>query len=244
MDNYQAVFLGVLQGFTEFLPISSSGHLVIAQSLIPDFYQPGVLFDTVLHAGTFLAIVFYFREKLTKLDSYYIKLLLVGTIPAALVGFLFQTFFESLFGYTKLVGAALIITSVINYLTDKNKTSKKNLSISDSLFVGLFQAFAIIPGISRSGSTIYAGTKRGIDRKKAAEFSFLLSLPAVFGANILQFYTNSASIAFKHTYIIGFLAAFVSGYLAIGLVLRLLVAGKFRFFALYCLLVGVFTLLV
>lgn len=246
MNSIQAIILGILQGLTEFLPVSSSGHLVIAQTIIPSFNQPGVLFDVVLHAGTLLAIIFYFRKTIQKINSKYLIMLIIGTIPVVLVGMLFQNQIESLFQSVKLVGFALLITSALNYLTDK-KISRKfgpKQGPSLSLLIGVAQAFAIIPGISRSGATIFAGTRLGLKRKNAAEFSFLLSIPAVLGANVLQFITHglSASVDIS-TYLAGFLGAFVAGYLSISVVLKLLLTKKFGIFAVYCAIVGISVLL-
>jgi undecaprenyl-diphosphatase len=244
MNLYQSIFLGMIQGLTEFLPVSSSGHLVIAQALIPNFTQPGVLFDVVLHAGTLFSVIIFFRKKLLGLDRQYIKLLLVGTIPAVILGFLFKDFFESLFSVVKLVGVTLILTAALNYFTDKFDTPKSDISPADSLFIGIFQAFAIVPGISRSGSTIFAGTKKGIARKSAAEFSFLLSLPAVFGANLLEIVSLDSFSDVKATpYILGFIAAFFSGLFAIKLVFQSLSEKKFKIFSAYCLILGLITLL-
>jgi len=244
MNILQAGFLGILQGLTEFLPVSSSGHLVIAQSLIPNFTQPGVLFDVILHMGTLCAVFFYFRNKLLSLNKKYIQLLIVGSIPVALMGLLFQDYFESLFSGTLVVGIALIITSIINYLTDKAKKTRSKVNNWDSFIIGFAQAIAIVPGISRSGLTIFTATKLGIDRKKAAEFSFILSIPAIFGASILQFTKYSSEIGDNLSiYITGFIFAAVFGYLAIYFVIKILQSRKFIYFAAYCAAVGVFALL-
>ena len=238
------MFLGALQGLTEFLPVSSSGHLVIAQTLIPNFTQPGVLFDVVLHAGTLFAILFYFRKTIVKLSNNDLSLDVIGTIPAVLAGLFFRPFIESLFSDTKVVGMALLVTGFFNYYTDKAKSSKKKNNSKNALVIGLYQAFAVIPGISRSGSTIHAGTKAGLSRKKAAEFSFLLSVPAVFGANVLQFMSYSRiSDINPLIFVTGFLSALIFGYLAISWVMKLLEMKRFRIFAYYCFVLGVIVLL-
>lgn len=244
MNFVWSIILGVIQGLTEFLPVSSSGHLVLVQNFIPSFTQPGVLFDVVLHAGTLFSILFYFRKMIFELSSRYIMLLIVGTVPAALAGFLFQSFFENLFTLPKIVGTALLVTGLFNFLTDKNEAVKRNLTIKDAVFIGIFQAIAIIPGISRSGSTIFAGSYRGVEKLEAAQFSFLLSVPAVAGATLLQVLTHggdsSANIEF---YLAGFLAAFISGYFAIKIVYKFLSEKKFRLFGVYCSILGLLTLL-
>lgn len=243
MNSFWAVFLGVLQGFTEFLPVSSSGHLVIAQSLIPNFSQPGVLFDVVLHAGTLFAVVVFFRKEILKMNTKEITYLAIGTIPVAFLGYFFQSSIEGLFKSIRLVGAALLITGIVNLLTNRTKPQKKALKVKSSFLVGLAQAFAIIPGISRSGLTIFAGVTQGISRKKAAQFSFLLSAPAVLGANILQIATHAFEPGVEFVYYFaGFLAAFVSGIFAIGVVLKLLFSKRFNLFGYYCILLGVLIL--
>lgn len=240
MSIFWAIVLGIIQGLTEFLPVSSSGHLVIAQEVIPNFNQPGVLFDVVLHAGTLFAVVFFFRKKLLSLKAKYIWFLVVGTIPAGLVGYFFQTEIEGLFESVRIVGYALLLTGVMNLLTDKAIVGKKSINTKSSLLVGLAQVVAIIPGVSRSGSTIFAGTFSGLTKKSAAEFSFLLSVPAILGANILEVAKASSDKNINLPfYIIGFLSAFLAGFFAIKLVLKLLVRKKFKVFGIYCLALGI-----
>lgn len=239
MNIVTAAFLGIVQGLTEFFPVSSSGHLVLVQTLIPTFQQPGVLFDVVLHGGTLFAVLAYFRKKIFKLSINYYLLLVVGTIPAVIIGLLFNSAIENLFTDAVLVGGALLISALFNYLTDKNKPKKEKITFKDSIIIGTFQALAIIPGVSRSGSTIFGGTKLGIPKIKAAEFSFLLSVPAVAGAVVLETYKYGFDLAHGMSfYIVGFIAAFISGYFAISAVLKLLAEKKFKIFAIYCLILG------
>lgn len=239
MEVFFALILGVLQGLTEFLPVSSSGHLVIAQSLLPDFEQPGVLFDVILHAGTLIAILLFFRKTLFSLTKNYLLLLVVGTVPAIFVGLIFQSLVEGLFESAKLVGFTLLLTAFINFQTDKARSGKKKESIMDSLIIGAAQAVAIIPGISRSGSTIFAGTKLRLEPNKAAEFSFLLSIPAVLGATFLELITYHGSGNLNlAVYVVGFAAALFSGYLAIGAVFKFLKKRNFKVFGFYCALLG------
>lgn len=244
MNFFSALFLGVLQGFTEFLPVSSSGHLVIAQSLIPGFSQVGITFDVILHFGTFFAVIFYFRKKLLGLSRKYLIFLLLGTIPAVVIGLLFRNTIEVMFQSVRVVSIALILSGVLNLLTDRAISKKEKLNEKKSLFVGVFQALAIIPGLSRSGSTIFAGVKSGLSGKDAAEFSFLLSLPAILGANILEFYSHSiGTIENPGLYLVGFISAFVAGVLAIGLVIKFLAEKRFEIFAYYCFAVGFLSLI-
>ena len=246
----QAIFLGIIQGLTEFLPVSSSGHLVIAQSLLPNFSQPGVLFDVILHGGTLLAVVVYFRKNILSLNSRMIILLILGSIPAGLAGFFFKDFFEALFLNPRLVAIALLFTGVMNWLVDGKKLkvksekskSKGKLKWKDAMIVGVFQALAIIPGISRSGSTIFAGVFCGISRTEAATFSFLLSIPAVGGAILLQLTDYAGSSISYSSYFAGWLAALVVGYISIGILMKLLRERRFRIFAIYCWVAGLTTL--
>lgn len=244
MDVLSAAILGVVQGLTEFLPVSSSGHLVLAQSLIPGFKQPGIVFDVILHLGTLFAVLYFFRKKIFKLGFKYYGLIAVGTIPAILLGLVFKSQIEALFVNVKLVGAALILSGILNYLTNGAKVGKKAVGVKESLMVGVAQAAAIIPGLSRSGSTIFAGIKQGVKPEEAVEFSFLLSIPAILGANILELagrgFNGSLS---SGSYVAGFVTAFISGFLAIGLVLKFLVSKKFKFFAVYCIGLGILALL-
>lgn len=170
MNVLSAAILGVVQGLTEFLPVSSSGHLVLAQSLIPGFKQPGIVFDVILHLGTLLAVLYYFRSKILKISLKYLVFLAVGTIPAVIVGFLFKKQLEGLFDSLKYVGFALIVSGLINLFTHKAQIGKSLLDYKKSFLIGIAQAVAIIPGISRSGSTIFAGIKQGIKPEEAVEF--------------------------------------------------------------------------
>lgn len=247
MEPFQAIILGILQGLTEFLPVSSSGHLVLAQSFLPGFSQPGVLFDAVLHGGTMLAVLWYFRKMILKLDKRMLMLLALGTVPAGLVGITFKDFLEGLFSNTRLVGIALLITGGMNWFVDSAQRtghSKQGLKAKDALFVGIFQAVAIIPGISRSGSTIFAGAIGGIKKEEAAVFSFLLSIPAVAGSVGLEVISHADKGGVDFTsYFLGAIAAFIVGYFSIGILMRFLVEKKFKVFAIYCWIVGLTTLI-
>lgn len=245
MNILSAIILGVVQGLTEFLPVSSSGHLVLAQSILPGFSQPGVLFDIVLHAGTLIAVIIYFWRKILSLSQKQIVLLIIGTLPAGLIGFLFDKQFEAMFGDVRAVGMQLIITGLICFAIDRTKATKKVITYLDSLIIGIAQAVAIIPGISRSGSTIFAATKRGVHRQEAAEFSFLLSIPAIGGAVVLQLLkhgtTDGIDVPF---YAIGFVTALVFGLVSIKILLRMLVTKNFKVFGIYSVLIGVIAVLV
>lgn len=255
MTPFQAILLGVLQGLTEFLPVSSSGHLVLAQSFIKDFTQPGVLFDAALHAGTMLAIIIYFRRQILSISRNMAGLLVIGTIPAALMGVLFQSQLEALFTSVRVVGVALLFTGVMNFLVDrswKTEDGRRKTEIAGgrwkmdgrkALMVGVFQALAIIPGISRSGSTIFAGVAQGIKREEAAVFSFLLSVPAVLGAVGLQLFKYGGSYSVNYlNYLLGSAFALLVGYLSISVLMKLLLRRRFRVFAVYCFMVAALAL--
>jgi undecaprenyl-diphosphatase len=197
-----------------------------------------------LHAATVVAVVIYFRKTILKLNLDYLKYIVIGTIPAVIIGFLFKDFIEGLFSNIKFIGFAFLLTALLNYLTSKIKEGNKDLNVKNSLFIGIFQAIAIIPGVSRSGSTIFAGTRSGINKLKAAQFSFLLSVPAVLGANLLEIVTLKSGYQINIPYYAaGFIAALISGYLAIALVFRFIKTGRFGIFAVYSLILGLLTLL-
>jgi len=247
VNYFWALLLGILQGLTEFLPVSSSGHLAIAQSIIPNFKQPGVLFDVTLHLATTFAVVIYFRKKLKTIlfsNRKYFGFLIVGTIPAALFGVLFSDILERMFLNVAAVAWQLLLTGIMCILIDKFREKKNDLSLKNSFLIGISQALAIIPGISRSASTIFTGSFLGINKKKAAEYSFLLSIPAILGANILQYikYGDSFQIEVVN-YLAGFIAALIFGYLSIRVVLTTLHKKQFKYFGIYCIILGISVLL-
>ena len=239
MNIFWAIILGIVQGFTEFLPVSSSGHLVIFQNLIPSITQTGALFYAFLHLGTMTAVLFYYRKSLILYISKYLMLVAVGTIPVYLVGLIFRSQIEILFGSVKFVGFALLVSALFNFLTDRGISGKKKITNGSALWVGVFQALAILPGVSRSGATIFAGSRLGMNKHKAAEFSFFLSIPAIIGANLLEITVHGINgIISPMYYLAGFIAAFISGLVAIRLVLKTLHLRRFKLFAFYCLIVG------
>ncbi|TSC88212.1 MAG: undecaprenyl-diphosphatase [Microgenomates group bacterium Gr01-1014_5] len=247
MDLFSAALLGIVQGLTEFLPISSSAHLVIVQKLLPNFSQPGILFDVALHGGTLLAVLIYYRrtvwELLTFKNPHLMWLLIIGTIPAGLAGYFLNDLFESMFASLFWVGITLMISGVMNWFVDSEQrivhsVQGKQISFPKALIVGIFQAVAIVPGISRSSATIFSGTMLGIDKKQAADFSFLLSIPAILGAVVLQLTKHGAAVSDPAPYIVGFILSGIVGYFSIGWLLSLLAQNKYKYFAVYCLIVG------
>ena len=245
MDNLYSLILGTVQGLTEFLPVSSSGHLVLIQELLPGFSQPGILLDVILHLGTLAAVLYYFRLKILDISANYLKYLFVGTIPAVIAGLLFREEIERMFADPKILGLEFLATAFINFMIDKPAKGNKEINSKKSFNIGIFQALAILPAISRSGATIFAAVRQGIDKKKAAEFSFLLSVPAILGANVLELFVHRETIIseFNISYLLGFFAAFVVGFLSIGVVLKFLTENKFKYFGYYCLALGIIILL-
>lgn len=253
MNLLSAILLGLLQGLTEFLPISSSGHLVLAQSLLK-FEGPGVAFDLMLHLGTLFAVIIYFREDIARLflrhrndagsgvGSNWLLLLVIGSIPTALIGFAFKEQFETLFGKPYLAALMLWFTAAILVLADLaslRQNPDKPMNAMRALIVGTTQGIAIIPGISRSGSTISAAIFTGVNATVAARFSFLLSIPAIMGASLLEMKDFSGIGAQNITAMAaGTVAAFFSGYLAIDVLLKVLVRHSLWRFSIYLFIVG------
>ena len=242
MDFIYAIILGIVQGLTEFLPVSSSGHLAVIGSFL-DVAQPGVLFETMLHMGTALAILWFFREKILKLKINDLVLIVVGSIPAALIGLLFADQIEGLFSILKLVGIAFLFSSYLNFQTDKHNGRREEMDKLDAIFIGVMQAVAILPGVSRSGATIFAGTKMNLSKTRAAEFSFLLSVPAILGANFVELLRHGDGDFSLILGIVGLTAAFLSGLFAINFLLRMLTEQKLKYFSYYLLVAGMLTIL-
>ncbi|OGM11400.1 hypothetical protein A2Z22_01290 [Candidatus Woesebacteria bacterium RBG_16_34_12] len=238
-----AIFLGILQGLTEFLPISSSGHLVLVQQIIPGFYQQGVLFDVILHIGTLAAVLYFFRKKIFSLTPKYLSLLLVGTVPAVIMIFFFRQQLEGLYSNDRFLGIEFVITGLMNLAVDLPQANKELLKIKSSFLIGIAQALAIFPAISRSGATIFTGVRMGIDKKEVVEYSFILSIPVIFGAGLIEILTFRSSISSASTlsYLVGFLTSFIVGFFAIAVVVKFLQKRWFKYFGYYCIGLGVLT---
>ncbi len=253
MTWLEAIVLGLVQGFTEFLPISSSGHLVLFQHWF-GLHQDALTFDILLHLSTLVAIILFFGKSLFKVTLKEWLLVVVGTIPAALIGVLFKDQIEALFARDVWVGWELVVTGIIILITDRKleqqtaegAVSKKiigvhNLSWLDALLIGLGQAVAIIPGISRSGTTVATGILRGVDRESAFRFSFLLAIPALAGAGILQLKdVTSADLQqlALGPVIAGCIAALVSGLLSLIIFHWVIKKARLELFGWYCLAIG------
>lgn len=257
METLQALLLGIVQGLTEFLPVSSSGHLVLVQSAFSDafaFAEDVVLFDLVLHVGTLLPVLLFYRADIVRLtlsaagrgplegvaaDRRFILYVLLATIPTGVIGLLFKDTFESLFHSVEAVAVALAITGMMLLASgwaDRPDRPRRNLNPWIALTVGLAQSLAITPGISRSGSTIAVALMLGLDREKAARFSFLMSIPAITGAAVVQM---KDGVRFDQDQLgsltVGFLAAFVSGTFALRWLVALIRGGRLHLFAAYVL---------
>ncbi len=254
MNTLQAFVLGAVQGLTEFLPVSSSGHLVLFQHLFA-ISEPSLTFDVMVHLGTLLAVFIAFWEDiaaiLRKPFSRITYLIVVGIIPAALVGYFLESYIEQAFQSLLVVALGLIFTGFIlkysEYMAKQNLGLKlsEQTSYKDALVIGCIQALAVVPGISRSGSTIAAGLMSGLDREFAARYSFLLSIPVILGAGVLQLKDAAEEglvMADVINYGIGFAAAAVFGYLAIRFVMNLVKQGKLSVFSYYVWFVGLVTL--
>ncbi len=258
MELIKAMVLGIVQGLTEFLPISSSGHLVIGSELM-NFQEQGVVFDVFVHLGTLLAVVVVFRKELIEMIKAPFALLqgdksesvrnfffldvyiIVATLPAVAVGLFLKDSVESLFGNIMIVYLMLIVTGIIMIISRYLPQKDKPITWGRSLLVGCAQACAILPGLSRSGSTIFVGMALGIDREKIARFSFIMSIPAILGAAVLQLgdlMTNPLESG-AFVYIgAGAVMAAVSGYFAIKLLLDIIRRNRLQWFGYYCFLVS------
>lgn len=253
MSYPQAFILSLVQGLTEFLPISSSGHLALLQKLF-GFEKPSILFDIFVHVGTLGAVIFYLKKELAVFGKIRIwGLVILGSIPAGLVGLFLNNRIETIFNSPNLVGFSFLITAGILFSTravGKLTKSIGKLSPTDALLVGLFQALAILPGVSRSGSTIVAGLWTGLDRRTAFRFSFFLAIPAILGALFLQIpkALTQESLAVSSSYclqaILGMVLAGIIGYGALKILETLLFQAKLWIFGIYCAIIGLLAILI
>jgi len=252
MSIRDAVIIGFVQGITEFLPISSSGHLVIFQKIL-NINSPGNLIEVSAHLGTLLSILFIYKSDIwslaatakTQKSKYYIFLIILATIPSVVFVFLGKSFLLSLFDSIGSVSIALIFTGIILFISGFRKNADKKLNISKGLIIGMSQALAIIPGISRSGMTISLALLLGISAKEAAKFSFMLAIPAILGATILTLHDAQFNQYQQMIYplLITALVSFISGYIALNYLIKILNSGKFFYFSFYCIFVGLISLL-
>lgn len=267
MEYWQAVLLGLIQGITEFLPISSSGHLVFGKALL-GLEMNDIAFEVFVHFGTLLAVVTLFWEDIVvllhgvkalltfKFNSRKEKertgvrllgLLVLGTLPAGILGVVFKDTFEEAFSHPEFVSGALVVTGLLLWVSRFAKETQPDVSAGKSLLIGIAQVAAIFPGISRSGTTISTGMLVGVNRVESARFSFLLAVPLILGATVLQLFELLQHMPSQKALInigIGTVAAYISAVFAIRWLLAVVRRDRFSRFAYYCLAIGVTGLLV
>jgi len=271
LNLWDGILLGVIQGLTEFLPVSSSGHLVIVQSFM-EFQQPGVVFDVMLHFGTLLAVLVFFRKEILDIlislipvgwfrntkrgqDPMQVRsgrkmalYIITGTVFTGVIGLSFEERIHDLFTSATTVSFMLLITGLLLFMSDRfhdGRRVEKDMNIIDSVVIGIVQGISLIPGISRSGSTIAFGIFRGLDGQTAARFSFLLSIPAILGAVVLESkYIGMIPPGDIAVYFTGMVVAAVTGFLTLKLLLFIISKHKLSIFAYYCWILGISTLII
>jgi undecaprenyl-diphosphatase len=253
------ILLGILQGLTEFLPISSSGHLALAEQFFR-IQKPGIVFDIFVHFGTLLSVLWVFRRRIWRLalaplrggeDLRLLGLLVVGSIPTGILGLSLDSIAETAFTQSGAVGLGLLVTATVLFSVERRGSAVTSKSLAhlqwrDAVWVGLAQGIAVLPGISRSGSTIATGLFCGLRREDAAEFSFLLFIPAIIGATLLKLSEAladpAAHSALWGSYLGGTAVAFLSGIIAIRFLMKFLREHRMTPFAVYCLILGMLAL--
>ncbi len=255
MSWIEALILGIVQGLTEFLPVSSSGHLEIVKALFGDTLvaEESLFMTVMMHGATALSTIVIFRKEIAEIFTglfqfkwneqtiFSVKIIL-SMIPAAFVGVVFNDQIEALFdGRILLVGFMLLLTALLLFLADKAKTTDKSVGYKDAIIIGISQAIAILPGISRSGATISTSVLLGVDRGKAARFSFLMVVPLILGKVAKDLMSSEFTVSSNSFFpvFIGFLAAFVTGLFACTWMIKLVKRSKLTYFAIYCAIVGV-----
>lgn len=258
MGIFEAIILGLIQGLTEFLPVSSSGHLEIAKAILGDSTVPqeSMLMTVVLHGATALSTIVIFRKEILEIitgllqfkwneQSKFSVKIIVSMVPAAIVGILFDEEIEALFGGAlTLVGGMLLITGLLLLLADKAKTTNKEVTFTSALIIGVSQAIAIMPGISRSGATISTSVLLGIDREKSARFSFLMVVPLILGKMAKDILSGEINFSGDNVapMAVGFVVAFFTGMVACTWMISLVKKSKLTWFAIYCFVVGAIAL--
>ena len=252
MSFIDAFIIGALQGLTEFLPISSSGHLVIMQHLL-NVNIEGNLVEVAAHIGTLLSVLIFYKKEIinicltlkTKETQSYVAILFLATLPSILFVLYAKNFILAFFESQKYVGVALFLTGIVLFLSILSKKTSSAINVRKAVLIGLAQAFAIIPGISRSGMTITTALILGIAKKEAARFSFFLAIPAILGATVLTIF--DAKFAFESTFILPIalivVVSFISGYYALKALIKVLESGKLYYFGFYCLIIGLISFL-
>jgi undecaprenyl-diphosphatase len=270
MEIVKSLILGIVQGLTEFLPVSSSGHLVLGKYLL-GLQEQGIEFEVFLHFGTLLAVLTVFSKDILnliktffvfftpgfhkeglpaqyakKVDFRLLIFILAASVPAGLIGIAFEDKIEAIFGDPHSTSILLIVTSLILFLTYFAKKASHPLTFKNTFLIGIAQAVAILPGISRSGSTICTGLYQGVESTQAARFSFLLAVPVILGATLIKALDIIKIGISGHMFLflaVGMFAAYISGLLAIQSMLAIVKRGKLYYFAPYCLILGILGLL-
>ncbi len=260
MDWFESLLLGIIQGLTEFLPVSSSGHLELVKAMLGNDALPAesLLFTVVVHFATALSTVVVFHREIWEIlkglfsftwndNTQFAFKIVLSMVPAAFVGVFFEDAIDNLFtGQVILVGFMLLLTGLLLFLADKAKFTGKPVSFGNAFLIGIAQAIAILPGISRSGATISTSVLLGVDRDRAARFSFLMVVPLIFGKIAKDLLggevavSNGAAIGL----VVGFVAAFLTGLLACRLMITLVRRAKLKYFSYYCFVVGITAILV
>lgn len=259
MTYFEALILGIIQGLTEFLPVSSSGHIEIGKAILGVEMKEDLTFTVVVHGATVLSTLVVFRKDIYLIlkealkfevndSNRYLMKIGVSMIPVLIVGLFFKDQIESLFfGNVPLVGVMLLVTAALLSITYYAKPQKGGVTFGKALLIGIMQAVAVIPGISRSGATISTALIAGVDKEEATRFSFLMVLIPILGANFLDILKNSSQDQYSTQFIplaIGFIAAFLSGWWACSSMLKIVKRGKLIYFAIYCALAGITSIIV
>ena len=260
MGAWEAILLGIIQGFTEFLPVSSSGHLELGKAILGDTSLPeeSLLFTVVLHFATALSTLVVFRKDVWEIisgllkfqwneETKFISKIVISMLPAVVIGLLFEEQLEAFFGGNiAFVGAMLIVTAILLWLADRSKNTGKPVTYKSALIIGISQAIAMLPGISRSGATISTSVLLGNDKSKAARFSFLMVVPLIFGKIAKDIVSGdlAAESANFTTLGLGFITAFICGLIACTWMIKLVRNSKLSYFAIYCLIVGIIAIAV
>ena len=254
MDILEAIVLGIIQGLTEFLPVSSSGHLELAKAILGDssVAEESLTFTVVLHFATALSTLVVFKKEVIEIFNGLFQFrwntefkfslkIIISMLPAVIVGLLFEKELESFFGgRILLVGSMLLLTAVLLLLADKAKNTKKEVSFLNAVLIGFSQAIAMLPGISRSGATISTSVLLGIDRTRAAKFSFLMVVPLIFGKIGKDLLSGDLNLQSSEILPIlaGFIAAFLAGLLACKWMISIVKNSKLSYFSIYCAIIG------
>ena len=254
METLDAIILGIIQGLTEFLPVSSSGHLELGKAILGDSSVPeeSLLFTVVLHFATALSTIVVFRKDVWEIlsglfqfkwneETRFSLKIIISMLPATFIGLFFEEQLEAFFGGDiRFVGFMLLITAVLLFFADRAKDTDRKVSYKNAFIVGISQAVAMLPGISRSGATISTSVLLGVDKTKAARFSFLMVVPLIIGKMGKDIMSGELSFESENTFAMGagFVAAFIAGMAACTWMIQLVKRSKLTYFAIYCLLVG------